>query len=322
MIAPQKPNCVPPVGGARIGVTRHRKKECMKLRSKNETGFTLIELLVVIAIIAILAAMLLPALSRAKLKAQGIYCMNNHKHLTLAWKMYLDDNRDVLPFVKGSGNYDPHAWVNGWLDYSGAADNWDINHDLTPGILWPYCGKNAGIFKCPADQSTVNLRGTLLPRVRSMSMVNWVGGRGSGGGYHTAMSWSQTALGVNRGEARIYRKFSAMVDPGPAKTSVFLDEREDSINDGMFVIAMEGAATTPGGSPTPGSYGIVDYPAAYHGGAGGFSFADGHAELRRWRDARTTPPLVKGQNYDFNFKPTPNNPDVAWMQDNSTRRIY
>ena len=154
-----------------------------------------------------------------------------------------------------------------------------------------------------------------------MSMVNWVGGRGDGSGHLMDMNWSQTYRGNTRGEARIYRKSNDMSVPGPSKTGVFLDEREDSINDGMFVIAMEGAATTPGAAPTPANYGIVDYPAAYHGGAGGFSFADGHAELRRWRDPRTTPPLKKGQNYNFDFKPTPNNPDVAWMQDNCTRRI-
>ena len=135
------------------------------------------------------------------------------------------------------------------------------------------------------------------------------------------MNWSQTTLGTTRGEARIYRKYSDMTDPGPAKTAVFLDEREDSINDGMFVIAMEGAAASPGAAPNPEAYGIVDYPAAYHGGAGGFSFADGHSELKKWQDSRTQPPVLRGQVRDFNFKATPNNPDVAWMQERATRRI-
>jgi prepilin-type processing-associated H-X9-DG protein len=152
-------------------------------------------------------------------------------------------------------------------------------------------------------------------------MIAYVGGRGNGSGRPAELNWSQTRFGNTSGEARIYRKSTDMVDPGQSKTAVFLDEREDSINDGMFVIGMEGAVQPPATSPTPGSYGIVDYPAAYHGGAGGFSFADGHAELKRWRDNRTTPPLLKDQVYSFDFKPTPNNPDVAWMQDNSTRRI-
>lgn len=290
----------------------------MKRRSVIERGFTLIELLVVIAIIAILAAMLLPALSRAKLKAQGVQCMNNHRQLLLAWKMYVEDSREILPFVKA----DPAAWINGWLDYDpNNAENTNPDLNIKTSILWPYCGKSVGIFKCPADKSMVGFRGQLQPRVRSMSMINWVGGRGNGSGGLAPMNWSQTALGNLRGEARIYRKSSDMVDPGPAKTAVFLDEREDSINDGMFVIAMEGAAQPPSTTPNPGSYGIVDYPAAYHAGAGGFSFADGHAELRKWRDGRTMPPLLKDQNYNFDFKATPNNPDVAWMQDNSTRRI-
>ena len=247
--------------------------------------------------------------------------MNNHRQLLVAWKMYLDDNREVLPFVKGNGNYDPYAWVNGWLDYSTARDNWDVEFNIKTSILFPYCGKGTAIFKCPADSSVVNVGGQTLPRVRSMSMVNWVGGRGSGSGQLAPMNWSQTTYGNSRGEARIYRKFSDMTDPGPAKTSVFLDEREDSVNDGMFVIAMEGAAPGPGAAPNPAAYGIIDYPASYHGNAGGFSFADGHAVIKKWQDSRTQPPLLKGQSYDYQFKSTPNNPDVAWMQDNSTRRI-
>jgi prepilin-type N-terminal cleavage/methylation domain-containing protein/prepilin-type processing-associated H-X9-DG protein len=289
----------------------------MRIRRDRRSGFTLIELLVVIAIIAILAALLLPALARAKSKAHGIMCMNNHRQLLMAWRMYVDDSRDLLPFVKA----DPCAWVNGWLDNTGAADNWDVNHDIKQSVLWPYCGKSAGIFKCPSDKSTTNVRGALYPRVRTMSMVCYVGGRGNGSGGLASLGWSQTTFGNTSGEARIYRKLSGMVDPGPAKTAIFLDERQDSINDGMFVIAMEGAAPRPGAPPSPGSYGITDYPAAYHAGAGGFSFADGHSELKKWRDSRTMPPLMDGSNYDYQFKSSPNNQDVAWMQDNCTRRI-
>ena len=195
--------------------------------------------------------------------------------------MYVEDNRELLPFSKGNGNYDPYAWMNGWLDYTTAADNWNVDTDIKKSILWSFCGNNAGIFKCPADISTVTVAGKAMPRVRSMSMINWVGGRGSGSGQVAAMNWSQTAFGNSSGEARIYGKYSDMTTPGPSKTAVFLDEREDSINDGMFVIGMEGAAASPNAQPNPGAYGIVDYPAAYHGGAGGFSFADGHSEMKK-----------------------------------------
>ena len=155
-----------------------------------------------------------------------------------------------------------------------------------------------------------------------MSQVCWVGGRGTvNSPGMSPLNWSQTTLGTSSGEARIYRKTTDMKDPGPSNSAVYLDEREDSINDGMFVPAMEGAAASPTSAPTPGAYGIIDYPAAYHGGAGGFSFADGHSEMKRWRDSRTTPPLLKGQSYDYQFKSTPNNVDVAWLQEHTTRRI-
>ncbi|MBM3882681.1 MAG: type II secretion system protein [Verrucomicrobia bacterium] len=275
----------------------------MKMRRTNplrRRGFTLIELLVVIAIIAILAGLLLPALGRAKTKAQGIQCMNNHRQLMIAWRMYVEDNSDTLPHVK----HGPYEWVGGWLDFDpNNRENWDPAANLKTSILWPYCGQSLGIFKCPADKSTVNLRGTRLPRVRTMSMLNWVGGRGEG----REMVWSGPGW-------RIYRRYSDMFDPGPANTFVFLDEREDSINDGMFVVDMLEYPTR--------TESIVDYPASYHGGAGGFSFADGHSELKRWTSPRILELPLKGQVRPY---PTPlsgvYDKDVRWMQERATRRL-
>ncbi len=270
-----------------------------------QRAFTLIELLVVIAIIAILAAMLLPALSRAKTKAQGVYCMNNHRNLLVAWKMYVEDSREVLPHVK----HGPYEWVGGWLDYSGTRDNWDVEYNVKVSILYPYC-KNAAVFKCPADQSTVNVRGTIMNRVRTMSMLNWIGGRGE----NRPMNWSNVTFGNRRGEYRIYRKSSDFNDPGPARTFVFLDEREDSINDAMFVVDM---LTYPNTTES-----IVDYPASYHGGAGGFSFVDGHSELKKWSTPKILAAPLKGQVRPY---PTPlggeYNRDVVWMQERATRLI-
>jgi prepilin-type N-terminal cleavage/methylation domain-containing protein len=264
-------------------------------------GFTLIELLVVIAIIAILASLLLPALSRAKLKAQGVQCMNNHKQLLLAWRMYIDDNQDKLPYAyapDGSANA-PYAWVTGVLDYDGNnRANWDINWNIAKSPLWNYCGRQAGIWRCPADHSSVKVNGVAMPRVRSMSMSIWVGGnQGTDGGW--GASW------------RVFTKLGQMINPGPAKTYVLLDEREDSINDGFYVMVMDGY---PDASKTQ----LIDFPASYHGQAGGFSFADGHSEIRKWRDKRTMPPLSPNGTIPLGIS-CPNNPDVLWLWDHSTR---
>jgi prepilin-type N-terminal cleavage/methylation domain-containing protein len=278
-------------------------------------AFTLIELLVVIAIIAILAGLLLPTLANSKMKAQGIQCMNNHRSLMLAWRMYNDDNNDHIlyasPDVFNTPAIMPYVWVTGWMTFDPSnPSNWDINQDIVKSPLWPYCGQSAAIWKCPADKSYVTVNGQNLPRVRSMSMNLWVGGFGGCAGGLSGSDWWTT--GGN--PWRVYLRTSEMVDPGPSKTFVFLDMRPDSIDIGNFAPNMNGWPDQPG------SLGFYDLPGFFHDRACGFSFADGHSEIHRWLDDRTMPPLVQ-QGEINDWISAPNSPDVTWLQDHSTRRI-
>jgi len=284
-------------------------------------GFTLIELLVVIAIIAILAALLLPALGRAREKGQGIACLNNHRQLAIAWRMYAEDNRDVLVYASTSGYFnnwpDAYAWSGAHMDFDGNnRANWDPTYDMEKRPLWPYTGKNHRIFKCPADHSTVKVQGVSRPRILTMSMNLYVGG-------FAPIYWYDplpygTAGHWDFGEGyRVFPKISDINGLGVAsKIFVFLDMREDRVNWSNFMTDMTGYPDRPELFTF-----TTDLPGMYHNRACGFSFADGHSEMRRWIDSRTTPPLVRGDvdPLGAGHLASPGNPDIAWLQDRSTR---
>ena len=267
-------------------------------------GFTLIELLVVIAIIAILAAMILPSLSKAKQKTQGVYCMNNTRQLMIAWSMYAHDAGDKLvPSFHGGnaqgGNFDPTigpGWVEGWLDWTSSTDNTNLNFLINDKYsrLAQYIAKQKNIFKCPADTYLAGPQRSLGWKERCRSLSGNIGigeGNAEGGPWDTAY--------------RHIKKYSQFTYPGPDQTWVYLDEHPDSINDGWLITSIT----------DPNAWN--DLPASYHNGACGFGFADGHAEIKKWLEKSTIVPVLQ---MEHSFFPAPKSRDIQWIIERTSAR--
>jgi prepilin-type processing-associated H-X9-DG protein len=273
-------------------------------------AFTLLELLAVFAIVAILAAILLPALAGARERSRGIYCLNNTRQLTLAWQLYADDHDSLLPYnLVMSGTYQAGAfrtninWVNNVMTWDLSSDNTNLA-TITQAGLGNYVVDVTGIYHCPSDTTLSGMQRLAgwSQRLRSYSMNAMVGNPGTN---------TSSTVNVNNPGYKQFLKIEQM--PRPTDIFVFLDEHPDSIDDGNFL--NREASTTGWGMNSVTINQWHDLPASYHNRSGAFSFADGHAGLHRWLRSSTIVPVIPNVIPALQIPTTPasENDDFEWL---------
>lgn len=271
-------------------------------------GFTLVELLAVLTVLSLISMMFSAGLAQTQPGAPAAQCRANLKRLTLAWQQYAEDNGGLLlTCVDGllvNGAPRPN-WISGNLDFSSAAANWDTNRSVALSPLWPYVGREASLFRCPSDPATVSVSGVRLPRVRSMSMSQAFS-RGE---------WLDRTFDTSQRLWRTYSNLHHIVRP--AHTFVFIDEHPDSINDAAFANACGGNQP----NDPPASSQIIDFPANYHRGGCGISFADAHSEIHKWVGLKIgRAPIRFNGSLALNVPGTDSWQDMHWLAANTTVR--